>query len=172
MTALSLGPQDLPLLRLVSYNCNPLVRTGRLSDTLTRIRKCSAIGLQGTCVPAGLHDGFVRTVQDGFVVFNWPFLNRSAGSSKKHGVSIALKRRLFREEHVRKVFSPPEVMAGRADAVRVRNHMADYLFICASFPSECITGAQKKTHPDPDELDSLPTRAITRQVHPVCAHRP
>ena len=124
---------------VVTYNCQALPPHRPLEVILRRIDS-DIIFLQST----GSRWAWLQRKQQQmcyckrvlqYYVYTWPFSGCGIASNKTCGVIIAIKGSTFPKTAVKQCWSPPEALAGRIGALRLRLRRGeDFSLVCAYFP--------------------------------------
>jgi hypothetical protein len=98
-------------------------------DVLSReMQTVDVVGVQGLCSRAeqDFPCSYFRSSQHH--VFQWGY-GSGVFSNKPCGVALMLKHQKFRLHHIRQIYSPPDCLAGRAGALRLKGARADFLLV-------------------------------------------
>eukprot|EP00929_Paragymnodinium_shiwhaense_P037319 TRINITY_DN19901_c0_g1_i1.p1 TRINITY_DN19901_c0_g1~~TRINITY_DN19901_c0_g1_i1.p1 ORF type:complete len:346 (+),score=36.52 TRINITY_DN19901_c0_g1_i1:115-1152(+) len=125
-------------MRCAVYNPLAATESGRIEDIL---QQCSSVHL--LCMPGNKFrkhqldgDPFVLRSRKKFWCFDWGYDATKQHSNRSCGVSLCIAKRAFSDKAFHTVFSPPEALAGRGGAVRIRTAKHDILVMGLYVPPE------------------------------------
>ena len=155
---------SLPMWRVGTYNAMSMVRMGRWDVLSREMQTVDVVGVQGLCSRAeqDFPCSYFRSSQHH--VFQWGY-GSGVFSNKSCGVALMLKHQKFRLHHIRQIYSPPDCLAGRAGALRLKGARADFLLVVGYVPVEPSNQAQRRgVHALFSWLDRLLSDAPVRTV--------
>ena len=150
--------------RVCSYNAMSVVRVGRWAQLSSEFQNLDVVALQGLCVKADsdVPCAYFRTSHHH--VFQWGY-TKGRYTNKSCGVAILLRHKRLRLQWVREVYSPPDQLAGRAGALRIKGRCSDLLVIVGYVPVEPTNASQRQAvHAFYTWVDSLLSRSPARTL--------
>ena len=141
-------PCLMPRFTVATYNPLSLGGAGRSREVSLAFKHTAIVGLPGTQIRAPAGELAMSRSEDchHHVQFGW---QRGPMTNKSAGCSIYLNKRYFKAENIRKVMTPPPVLAGRGGAIRLSSGWFDYTVIVAYFPPrpqlKALQAAYQKT---------------------------
>eukprot|EP00439_Symbiodinium_sp_Y106_P073045 s2092_g13.t1 len=120
-----------------------VVRVGRWAQLSSEFQSLDVVALQGLCVKAeaDVPCAYFRTSHHH--AFQWGY-SKGRYTNKSCGVAILLRHQRLRLQWVREVYSPPEQLAGRAGALRIKGRCSDLLVIVGYVPVEPTNASQRQ----------------------------